>query len=48
MYYYNTLKKERRMSAIERLVATVEGEILTNKKKVKQQQKGVKNESGVR
>lgn len=46
MYYYNTLKKERKMSALERLVAMVESEILTNKKKAKKQ-KGAKNENSI-
>ena len=40
--YYNTLKKERGMSAVERLIAMVEGEILTNKKKAKDNKKGEK------
>ena len=43
MYYYNTLKKERKMSALERLIAAVESEILTNKKKAKNK-KREKNE----
>jgi len=43
--YYNTLKKERKMSAKERLIAIVESEILQNKKKNK---KGEKNENKFR
>ena len=46
--YYNTLKKERRMSAMERLIAIVEGEILENKKKAKDDKKGEKNENNIR
>ena len=45
--YYNTLKKERKMTATERLIAVVEDEILTNKKKQKNK-KGEKNENKFR
>jgi len=46
--YYNTLKKERKMKPIERLIAMVEGEILENKKKAKDDKKGEKNENNIR
>ena len=37
--YYTTYKKERRISAAERLIAFVEKEINTNKRKTKNNKK---------
>jgi len=48
MYYTTYKTNERRVSAIERLVAIVEQEIITNKKKAKKVKEDRKNETEIR
>ena len=46
--YYTTYKKERRMSAVERLIALVEQEVIANKKKAKNKKEGREDENYIK